>query len=117
MNRKVRTRTVTPLLNRGEFFVYDTKALQGGDLLYCEVLSVHRGFERTVDHAGDAAGGYEVRVYCAQDDVQSTSKGVVDYYSWDYVDNSFIRLSREQMFAARDAGWPDERAFLKQLGL
>lgn len=102
---------VRQLLKKGDCFVYDTEGVEGGDLLYGEVLEVHQSFGHLTDSVGRSSGGYTVRVYCSQE------PPVDDHYGRDFADGQFILLSREQIERARKAGWPQEAAFLRELGV
>jgi hypothetical protein len=93
---------IVHLLKAGEFFAFDSESCEDGDVLYAEVLAVHRHVARSIDYVGRGGGGYRVLVHCAADSAQGTLGGC-------------IRLSSEQMRRAREAGWPAEKAFLRAL--
>ena len=111
-------RNVIHLLKPGDWFAFDTGSYVDGDILYAEVIEVLPRFPRGIDVVGERPGGYLVRVHCSQDEEQGTPGGVEDFYAWDFVDGSCVRLSQAQMARAREAGWPSPRAFLrKELGI
>jgi hypothetical protein len=107
--------SVVHLQRAGDFFAFDTQAYRDGDLLYAEVLEIVRHLRPDIDRVGQGDWRYRVRVRCAADRVQGTPDGIDDFYAWDFVDDSCVRLSQAQMRLAAQAGWPTERAFLLKL--
>ena len=91
---------VFQLLVPGTFFAYDTRAVDGGDVLYGEVIT------RT-------AQGYLVRVHHEKDVLEGTPDGVEDFYPFREVGDRFVRLTVAQMHLARWARWPPARAFVE----
>ena len=107
---------VRQLLRPGDWFAYDTGGYSDGDILYAQVLAVEPHFAPGVDRVGDDLGGYKVSVHCACDPEQGTPDGAVDFYGFDYVDySSCVRLSPAQARQAEQAGWPRERAFVRDV--
>jgi hypothetical protein len=107
---------ITQVFGIGEYFAFDGGNYEDGDVIYGQVLEVVRSFGPNVNSVGVGKGGCKVRVHCERDEAQDTPDGVEDYYGHDFVDRAFIRLTRSQMEAARQAGWPSRRSFLHLLG-
>jgi len=104
-------------LRPGDWFVFDAGGYEDGDLLYAEVIGIMRTIPTAFDPVGEGRGGYRVRVHCSADIAQRTVDGIVDHYTFAYVDESCARLSPSQAQQAKWAGWPAERRFLVTLGV
>ncbi len=107
--------SVVHLLRAGEWFVYDTHSYEDGDIFYVEVMAVLPQLPADVDRVGDGNGGYRVRVRCSESVERGTPDGVTDHYTFRYVTAECTRITASQAEHARAAGWPSERAFLKEL--
>ena len=103
-------------LSTNDFFAWDTKVVEGGDIIYGEVVAVLPAFDEGTDPVGNASGGYKVRLNCHCDVAHGTPNGVVDHFGFDHVATTeLIRLSPAQMALSKAAGWPEQLCWIEAL--